>query len=185
MQFTVRQYRSLQHAKVKVLQSSRTLSPTACTLLSICCIRNASDLVAMASVKSAASSVVLGFLGLYLILWNTMKTVLGGLYGALRTLSGIYPPANHFLTNLEKTMHRLKTDPSVCAELNLQSLLQEFWSPATLLEGLVSSDCSFVFAYFRSLSGSSCGRKLVRVLLAAGSDLRCCPGLDGRPVHHG
>ena len=101
----------------------------------------------MASVKSAASSVVHTFLGLYLILWNTMKTIIGGLYSALRTLSGVYPPATHFLSSVENTVHRLRTDPSARAELNLQNLLQEFWTPSTTLEGLVSSVCFFALVY--------------------------------------
>ena len=104
-------------------------------------IAHASNFVAMADFKTSASSVVHSFLAMYLMLWNSLKTVFGGLYSGLRTLSTVYPPAKQFLTNLENTIHRLKTDPAACADLKLnpQHLLQEFWTPSTVLEGLVSS----------------------------------------------
>ena len=94
----------------------------------------------MVTVSSAASAMVQFFLGLYLVLWRAAKATMGTVYSTLRIISNTYPPARQFLINLEHSIVQVKHNP---AEVQVQTLLQQFWTPSTTLEGLVSSACCF------------------------------------------
>ena len=85
--------------------------------------------------------------------WGAFKTALRRGHLVLHNISRVYPPAKAFLGNVETTLHRYKADVTAPAEVKLQKLLQQVWTPSTPLEGLVSSAlllCCHVHSY-RSL----------------------------------
>ena len=139
----------------------------------------ATSVSTMVAVSNAGSGIVKLFLGLYLTLWSFTKATMGGVYRALFMMSTVYPPAKNFLTNLEHTVNLVKNDPS---EVKLQRLLQEYWTPATTLEGLVSSACWLFPAYCDLVSVQVLVKRACAV--AAGPDLTRCPTLAGRCLHH-
>lgn len=99
----------------------------------------------MITMMNAATPIMHYLFGLYPLLWTSTRTTLDGLYKALHCVSRAYPPANHFLTALDGSIRKMKTTSSEPAELSakIQDILQEFWTPQTLLEGLVCSACYF------------------------------------------
>ena len=95
----------------------------------------------MISLSLATRTILNIMLNAYLTLWGYTMATLTLAYNVLKTTSKVYPPAAHFLYFSEKLVTLLKTwiGPSGhSADFSLHDLLDEVWSTATFVEGLVS-----------------------------------------------
>ena len=74
----------------------------------------------------------------YLALWNSYKATVTNIYGVLRYVSKAYPPASRFIHSCEKTLDALRATTSESAKPNVSTIIEEFWTPDSVLETLVS-----------------------------------------------
>lgn len=108
-------------------------------------------------------------MGMYLVLWESLKFTLNCIYTLLRYASGVYPPAKQFLKTCEKIAAEFHTQPVITAGRNTRTLLHELWTPSTVLEGLglISVAAPVSVAVFGSTAVLMCACSVLTTVLFA------------------
>lgn len=94
----------------------------------------------MASISNAAHTAYRLIASFYAFLWNCFTST----YGALKFVSGVYPPAKTFLLSTERAVELLKSNGSAPVDLKMKLVLEVFWGHRTSLETMVTP-ASIVF----------------------------------------
>lgn len=84
----------------------------------------------MASISNAAHTAYRLIASFYALLWNCFTST----YGALKFVSGVYPPAKTFLLSTERAVELLKSNGSAPVDLKMKLVLEVFWGHRTSLE---------------------------------------------------